>query len=90
MHLRWSQFFARHVTYFCRFRKLTIAHGTSSAPLEHADVVSAAKFSSAGKRILTASFDKTLHIWDATPGLGRALPEKIPHHACNRTSQLFP
>ena len=50
----------------------------ATAPLEHADVVSVAEFSPDGKRILTASFDKTLRLWHATPGLGRALPEKIP------------
>jgi WD40 repeat protein len=49
-----------------------------AAPLEHADVVSAAKISPDGKRIVTTSFDKTLRVWHVTPGLGRALPEKIP------------
>jgi WD40 repeat protein len=50
----------------------------ATAPLEHADVVSAAKFSPDGKRILTASFDNTIRVWHATPGLGCALSEKIP------------
>lgn len=50
----------------------------ATAPLEHADVVTAAKLSPDGKRIVTASFDKTLRLWHATPGLGRALPEQIP------------
>jgi WD40 repeat protein len=49
-----------------------------AAPLEHADVVTAAKTSPDGRRFVTASFDKTLRVWHGTQGLGRALPEKIP------------
>ena len=47
------------------------------APLEHSDVVMTARMTPDGRRIVTGSFDKTVRVWQATPGLGRALSEKL-------------
>ncbi len=49
----------------------------AAVPLEHADVVTVAKMTPDGRRIITGSFDKTLRIWEATPGLGRAVPDAL-------------
>lgn len=50
----------------------------AAAPLEHADIVTVANMSPDGRRIVTGAFDKTVRVWQATPGLGHALPEKLP------------
>jgi WD40 repeat protein len=48
------------------------------ASLEHSDGVMVATMTRDSRRIATGSADKTLRVWHATPGLGRALPEKLP------------
>jgi WD40 repeat protein len=60
------------------------------ASMRHDDVISSASFSSDGKRILTASHDRSVRIWDANTGRSVTAPiwhsESVSKATFNRTS----
>ena len=57
-------------------------------PLKHADLVFSAKFSSDGKRVVTASMDSTARVWDAQTG--QLLTEPLKHAGWVRSAQFSP
>jgi len=53
-------------------------HFPETEPMRHQDVVPAANFSQDGRRIVTASSDKTARLWDVAVDLDLRLPSWVP------------
>jgi tetratricopeptide (TPR) repeat protein len=55
-------------------------------PLRHGQMVWSAQFSPEGRRVVTASWDKTARVWDAQTG--QALTEPLRHESAVRSAQF--
>src|SRR5215831_5052792 len=72
-------------------------HFPETEPMRHQDVVPAANFSQDGRRIVTASSDKTARVWDVAVDLDLRLPSWVPElaealggHKFNEEGRLAP